>query len=131
MKVEKDTCATTEVFKNYEVIFKALADQKRLHLLNILSVNGSSCVCDLINELDMPQSWNGFLEDSTHGASCLGPLAGLTEKKELYEKTVHALSDREKTTLILVSRPDVASFKEAERASLINQINLIIKSYNI
>ncbi|KMK76298.1 ArsR/SmtB family transcription factor [Alkalihalobacillus pseudalcaliphilus] len=55
LKIE-DTCATTEVFKNYEVIFKALADQKRLHLLNILSVNGSSCVCDLINELDMPQS---------------------------------------------------------------------------
>ncbi|KMK76294.1 arsenical pump-driving ATPase [Alkalihalobacillus pseudalcaliphilus] len=68
--------------------------------------------------LKLPTAWNGFLEDSTHGASCLGPLAGLTEKKELYEKTVHALSDREKTTLILVSRPDVASFKEAERASI-------------
>ncbi|MDM5205398.1 arsenical pump-driving ATPase [Cytobacillus kochii] len=68
--------------------------------------------------LKLPTAWNGFLEDSTHGASCLGPLAGLTEKKELYEKTVHALSDREQTTLILVSRPDVASFKEAARASI-------------
>ena len=30
------------------------------------------------------------LEESTHGASCLGPLAGLGEKKKLYEATVNA-----------------------------------------
>ncbi|WP_059106107.1 arsenical pump-driving ATPase [Shouchella shacheensis] len=67
--------------------------------------------------LKLPTAWSGFLDDSTHGASCLGPLAGLGEKKELYEKTVKALSSPDQTTLILVSRPDGSSFKEAERAS--------------
>lgn len=68
--------------------------------------------------LQLPTAWSGFLEESTHGASCLGPLSGLGEKKELYTKAVASLSDREKTTLILVSRPDVSSLVEANRASL-------------
>ncbi|MGJ9382593.1 arsenical pump-driving ATPase [Salipaludibacillus sp. CF4.18] len=67
--------------------------------------------------LKLPTAWSGFLEDSTHGASCLGPLAGVAEKKDLYEKTVRALSNPKQTTLILVTRPDVTSFREAERTS--------------
>lgn len=31
--------------------------------------------------LQLPTAWNGFLEESTHGASCLGPLSGLADKK--------------------------------------------------
>ncbi|WP_305886528.1 ArsA-related P-loop ATPase, partial [Pseudomonas sp. 2995-1] len=38
--------------------------------------------------LQLPSAWSGFLEESTHGASCLGPLSGLEEKKSLYEATV-------------------------------------------
>lgn len=38
-------------------------------------------------------------------------------KKELYAQTVKALSDREKTTLILVARPDGNSLQEADKAS--------------
>ncbi|HBM79900.1 MAG TPA: arsenical pump-driving ATPase, partial [Clostridiaceae bacterium] len=38
-------------------------------------------------------------------------------KKEVYKKAVETLSDRGKTTLILVSRPEEAPLKEAERAS--------------
>lgn len=68
--------------------------------------------------LQLPTAWSGFLEESTHGASCLGPLSGLGEKKELYAKAVESLSNPEKTTLILVSRPDVSSLVEANRASL-------------
>jgi len=68
--------------------------------------------------LQLPTAWTGFLEESTHGASCLGPLSGLGEKKELYAKAVESLSNPEKTTLILVSRPDVSSLVEANRASL-------------
>lgn len=68
--------------------------------------------------LQLPTAWSGFLEESTHGASCLGPLSGLGEKKDLYAQAVRSLSDREKTTLILVSRPDVPSLVEANRASL-------------
>ncbi len=67
--------------------------------------------------LQLPTAWNGFLEESTHGASCLGPLSGLADKKELYSKAVTALSDPTKTTLILVTRPDVSALLEADRAS--------------
>lgn len=67
--------------------------------------------------LQLPTAWNGFLEESTHGASCLGPLSGLTDKKELYSRAVSALSDPTKTTLILVTRPDVSALLEADRAS--------------
>ncbi|MDQ0171343.1 anion-transporting ArsA/GET3 family ATPase [Paenibacillus tundrae] len=31
--------------------------------------------------LQLPTAWSGFLSESTHGASCLGPLAGLEAKK--------------------------------------------------
>jgi arsenite/tail-anchored protein-transporting ATPase len=67
--------------------------------------------------LQLPTAWTNFLNESTHGASCLGPLSGLSEKKGLYAETVDALSDQEKTTLILVARPDESSLLEAERAS--------------
>ena len=67
--------------------------------------------------LQLPTAWSSFLEESTHGASCLGPLSGLGEKKQLYTSTVKALSDPNMTTLILVSRPEPSSMLEAERAS--------------
>ena len=67
--------------------------------------------------LQLPTAWNGFLEESTHGASCLGPLSGLADKKELYSSAVSALSDPTKTTLVLVTRPDVSALLEANRAS--------------
>ena len=49
--------------------------------------------------LQLPTAWSGFLEESTHGASCLGPLAGLGDKKELYSQTVQALSNPNQTML--------------------------------
>src|SRR5699024_3579702 len=67
--------------------------------------------------LQLPTAWNGFLEESTHGASCLGPLSGLGDKKRSYAQAVQSLSDQEKTNLILVSRPDQSSLMEANRAS--------------
>lgn len=67
--------------------------------------------------LQLPTAWNGFLEESTHGASCLGPLSGLSDKKDFYAKTVEVLSNPSKTTLILVTRPDDSSLFEADRAS--------------
>ncbi|WP_350020050.1 arsenical pump-driving ATPase [Priestia flexa] len=89
--------------------------------------------------LQLPTAWTGFLEESTHGASCLGPLAGLGKKKEQYAKAVEVLSNPEQTTLLLVARPDAASLKEANRASqelkeigIKNQlliINGLMKSY--
>ncbi|PLR79875.1 arsenical pump-driving ATPase [Bacillus canaveralius] len=82
--------------------------------------------------LQLPTAWTDFLNDNTHGASCLGPLSGLADKKELYSKSVEALSDKNKTTLVLVARADVSSLKEAERAAkelgeigILNQMVLI------
>ncbi|HEO8420416.1 arsenic ABC transporter ATPase [Niallia circulans] len=67
--------------------------------------------------LQLPTAWTGYLNESTHGASCLGPLSGLDRKKEVYEATVQVLSDPDQTKLILVSRPERFSLNEAERAS--------------
>lgn len=67
--------------------------------------------------LQLPTAWSGYLNESTHGASCLGPLSGLDRKKEVYENTVQVLSDPDQTKLMLVSRPEKFSLNEAERAS--------------
>jgi arsenite-transporting ATPase len=67
--------------------------------------------------LQLPSAWSNFISESTHGASCLGQLSGLESKKEVYKNAVNNLSDKEKTTLILVSRPEPSPLKEAERAS--------------
>ena len=70
-----------------------------------------------IRMLQLPSAWSNFIKDNTHGASCLGQLAGLEDKKEMYKKAVRTLADNEKTTLILVARPDKSPLVEAERAS--------------
>ncbi|MBN1047007.1 arsenical pump-driving ATPase [Clostridium botulinum] len=67
--------------------------------------------------LQLPSAWSNFINESTHGASCLGQLAGLEDKKDMYKKAVETLADKEKTTLILVSRAEITPLKEAERAS--------------
>lgn len=67
--------------------------------------------------LQLPTAWSGFLQESSHGATCLGPLAGLESKKTLYNDAVKTLSDTEQTTLILVTRPDISPMNEAARAS--------------
>ncbi len=68
--------------------------------------------------LQLPAAWTNFISESTHGASCLGQLSGLEEKKDIYKNAVENLADREKTTLILVSRPVESALIEAERASI-------------
>ena len=67
--------------------------------------------------LQLPSAWSNFISESTHGASCLGQLAGLESKKQIYKKAVETLADGKLTTLILVSRPEETPLKEAERAS--------------
>jgi len=67
--------------------------------------------------LQLPSAWSNFISESTHGASCLGQLAGLEEKREIYKNAVDTLADKDKTILVLVSRPENTPLKEAERAS--------------
>lgn len=65
--------------------------------------------------LQLPAAWAGFLDSNVGGTSCLGPLAGLQAQRELYEKTVRALSDPALTTIFLVSRPEFSALAEAAR----------------
>ncbi|MBM7693343.1 ArsR family transcriptional regulator [Peribacillus deserti] len=43
-------------FEKYEAKFKALADKKRLQIMNILTQKGEMCVCDLAPLMEMAQS---------------------------------------------------------------------------
>jgi len=67
--------------------------------------------------LQLPSVWSNFISENTHGASCLGQLSGLESKRAIYKKAVETLADGNRTTLLLVSRPEVTPLKEAERAS--------------
>ncbi len=67
--------------------------------------------------LTLPSAWTGFMESNTTGTSCLGPLAGLQSKQQIYAETVIALKDSQTTTLILVTRPESSALDEAARTS--------------
>jgi arsenite-transporting ATPase len=67
--------------------------------------------------LQLPAAWSNFISENTHGASCLGQLSGLESQKSMYKKAVDTLSDKDMTTLFLVSRPEKAPLLEAARAS--------------
>lgn len=67
--------------------------------------------------LQLPSAWSNFISESTHGTSCLGQLSGLESRKEIYKKAMNTLSDKNKTTLVLVTRPNKTPLIEAERAS--------------
>ncbi|KQL55142.1 ArsR family transcriptional regulator [Heyndrickxia shackletonii] len=45
-----------KAFEKYEQKFKALADKKRLQIMNILTQKGTMCVCDLAPMMEMTQS---------------------------------------------------------------------------
>lgn len=68
--------------------------------------------------LNLPSAWNDFIESNKTGSSCLGPVSGLSEQKILFENVVTALKNPDKTLLVLVSRAEIMSFNEANRASL-------------
>ena len=67
--------------------------------------------------MSLAKAWDQFLDNSTSGSSCLGPLAGLDKQRAIYESTVHTLADATATTLVLVSRPQAAALHEAERTA--------------
>lgn len=68
--------------------------------------------------LQLPAAWNQYLDENTHGASCLGQLAGLGDKKAMYQQAVATLNQRQLTTLMLVSRPQKAALVETARAAV-------------
>jgi arsenite/tail-anchored protein-transporting ATPase len=67
--------------------------------------------------LTLPSAWSGYVNEHPAGASCLGPLAGLDQRREQYARAVATLSDPALTTLVLVSRAEESALGEAARAS--------------
>jgi arsenite-transporting ATPase len=90
--------------------------------------------------MELPSAWTNFLNENTTGASCLGQLSGLQDKRATYQQAVNTLSDSAQTTLVLVARPEETPLKEAARASgeladigVRNQfliINGVLKAYD-
>ena len=67
--------------------------------------------------LTLPSAWSGYVDEHPAGASCLGPLAGLDQRREQYLAAIATLSDPILTTLVLVARAEESALREAARAS--------------
>jgi arsenite-transporting ATPase len=67
--------------------------------------------------LELPAAWSDFLQNNQSGTSCLGPLSALQAQRKLYALTRKALTDHEKTTLVVVSRPEPSALAEAARTA--------------
>ena len=67
--------------------------------------------------LQLPTAWTNFLDSTTSGASCLGPLSGLEKQRHQYADAVATLADKETTTVVLVARPQATALEEAARTS--------------
>jgi arsenite/tail-anchored protein-transporting ATPase len=67
--------------------------------------------------MNLPSAWADYIESSEAGASCLGPRSGLEAQREQYATAVAQLADPQRTTLVLVSRPEAAALREAGRAA--------------
>lgn len=68
-----------------------------------------------IRLLQLPGAWSSFIESNPDGASCLGPMAGLEKQREQYAHAVEALSDPERTRLVLVARLQSSTLREVSR----------------
>lgn len=68
--------------------------------------------------MSLAKAWDQFLDDNQSGTSCLGPLAGLEKQRAIYEATVSTLANPLSTTMVLVSRAQRSSLREAQRTSI-------------
>ncbi|RHW34146.1 ArsR family transcriptional regulator [Neobacillus notoginsengisoli] len=56
LQISLKDVSTEKLFEVYETKFKAIADKKRLQIMNILTEKGEMCVCDLAPLMEMAQS---------------------------------------------------------------------------
>lgn len=68
-----------------------------------------------IRLLQLPGDWTGYLDHGKGDTSCLGPMSGLDKSRETYRAAVEALTDAQRTRLVLVARPQSSSLAEVER----------------
>lgn len=67
--------------------------------------------------LQLPTAWTEFLERYTAATLYTGPRLGLRAHQARYAAAVAALADAQRTTLVLVTRPQQNALKEAARTS--------------
>ena len=67
--------------------------------------------------LQLPAAWTAFLERYAADALYTGPRLGLRAHQARYTAAVAALADAQRTTLVLVTRPQQSALKEAARTS--------------
>lgn len=67
--------------------------------------------------LELTSAWTSYLNQNTTGTSCLGQLAGLSQRREAYRRATEVLRDADSTALVLVARPQTLALAEAARAA--------------
>ena len=67
--------------------------------------------------LTLPRAWTEFMDTNTSGTSCLGPLAGLKAQEVMYRTALAELRDGNRTVMVLVTRSQTATLREAQRTS--------------
>lgn len=87
------TMDKTDAFEQLALKYKALSDSKRLEILNKICLKNSACVCDLMEDMDIPQS-----KLSYHLKILL--TAGLLDKKTKGTWSFYSINQQEMDHLI-------------------------------
>ena len=67
--------------------------------------------------LHLPAAWSEYLGANPDATSCLGPLGGVQDHRPIYAAAVATLRDATRTTIVLVTRPDVRALAVAASAA--------------